>query len=529
MSEARARAALDSLAAGPWLAAAALFLAGAVVIGIGVLLLETFLGDPGIYLPYARNAAGGDPFSFNPQEFSSGSTSPLWPLLLAPAYGTGAGATGAKVISLLVSLGALTLTVVAAYRASAHLLVAAIASFLAVPLIGQFGAVMYETPLTTGLVALSVVVGDRVARDRAREAGPPSAKDLAPLAAVWAMLPLARPEAAGLVALHVLALGITGPFRDRRVLGRLIAAAALAALPALAYYGYSELTLGTPSTSSQGRSFAWREFSGRLGPFYLSLDAVKYVLSPPFVFGFLFGTVGLAFMARGRRLRWLGLYGLGGIAMYLVLLTFVSPAGYDTRRYFVPVVPLIAVGLAWGLAHIGHGRRRLPALGLALALVVAPAVLTAATETRTLRQRDYSLDQIMEREAARNVNRLARPGDTALAYEVQVRYFIRPDVQVLSLDGVTDGKVHPYQASADMAAFLRRYKPRFWIASDATGASARPYLRRSILETVIRRFKAEPELREIRVAGIGFRLAAVRQSPMPAIFGGWTRVFELTY
>ena len=48
--------------------------------------MNTFWGDPTIYLVYSKNIAKGDFFSFNPQTFSSGSTSPLWALILSISF-----------------------------------------------------------------------------------------------------------------------------------------------------------------------------------------------------------------------------------------------------------------------------------------------------------------------------------------------------------------------------------------------------------------------------------------------------------
>ena len=61
-----------------WTAAVAAAALGAAVVTVAAYrLFHTFFGDPTIYLIYARNAAHGDVFSFNPGHFSSGSTSPL--------------------------------------------------------------------------------------------------------------------------------------------------------------------------------------------------------------------------------------------------------------------------------------------------------------------------------------------------------------------------------------------------------------------------------------------------------------------
>ena len=89
-----------------WLDPALMVVAATLVVAIGIVLFGTFWGDPVIYLPYARNIASGDFFSYNPGEFSSGSTSPLWAVLLSIPYLAGTGHGGAKVFSLLFTLGA---------------------------------------------------------------------------------------------------------------------------------------------------------------------------------------------------------------------------------------------------------------------------------------------------------------------------------------------------------------------------------------------------------------------------------------
>lgn len=521
----------------PWAGVLLALAAAAVVAGMAFLLRERYLGDPAIYLPYAENAADFDPFTYNPREFSSGSTSPIWPLLLAPAYVVGAGAGGAKVMSLLVALAAVALVAWGAYRVSGSAIGAGLATFAVVPLLGLYSATLYETPLVIALVGLSVVLGARATRRAQR---PPTLRELLPLAATWAAMPLARPDTVMLVGVEVAALALfagwaRGSLLDRaRRAGSLLVAAALAVMPAIAYFGFSYVKLDAFSTSSRARAFAWDEYehldSEKLvGPLRATDAVIDHVLTPPFGLAFVPGMIGLALMARRSELRWFAAYALAGVLAYVLTLTFVSPVSYETQRYFMPAVPLIVVGIAWLAGDMWRGRGWIAVPVLAVALVVAPAIDTAADDTRTLRGRDYRHPQIVEAEAAGHVNRMARAGDVALAYEVQVRDAIRRDVDVLSLDGATDGKVHRYLESADMAAFLRRYRPRFWIAAEGTGPATRPYIARSILNTVLVRFKSDDRLRETRVAGITFRLAARRRSPMPQVFGGWTRLFELEY
>jgi hypothetical protein len=487
-------------------------------------LRHTYGGDPSIYLPFARNAAHGDPFSFNPHQFSSGSTSPLWPLVLAPAYAVGAGAAGAKAIAAAVTIAALALVVLAAWRVSGSLLAAGIGAFALFPTLGLFGSVLYETPLAVALVALSVLAGERVVARATAADAPLDARTLAPLALVWAALPLARPEAAVLVAIQAVVL-----WRRTGALRPLALTLGLAALPALAYFGVSEASLGVLSTSTEARAAALREGADRLGPLYVTSAGLDFVDSLPFVFAFAPGLVGLWLLARRGAARWVGAYGLAAIAAHLFLVTFVSPSGFETGRYLTPAIAFVAIGLAGALAAL-RGRRLEPvALVLAAGLVVVPAAIRAEERVSEQRRLPLSLDEVTDAGAARVVDRLARPGDTVLTYEVQVRQRLRDDVDVLSLDGVTDGKVRHYRSPARVGAFLRRHRPRFWIASAPAVLRFRRFLRGSPLDHVATSFAADPRLRERSADGIRFRLLARRRTGVVRLFGGWTALFELRY
>jgi hypothetical protein len=103
-----------------------------------------------------------------------------------------------------------------------------------------------------------------------------------------------------------------------------------------------------------------------------------------------------------------------------------------------------------------------------VALVLVIPVFRTLDGARDLAAVPYTFDTITQRSAARIVNGLAAPGDRVLAYEVQSRYWLRRDVEILSLDGITDGKVFPYEKRGRLPAFLLRYRPRFWIADTAT-------------------------------------------------------------
>ncbi len=500
-----------------------------VILLAGLFLFDTFWGDPSIYLPYARNIAHGDFFSYNPGEFSSGSTSPLWALLLALPYLLETGVAGAKIFSILCTLGAFGLTLMAVRRINGETTGGNLAALYLVEMMTLYGVLMYESSLIVALVSASLILCDKVARAAAESGTIRFGRDTILLAIVWGMLPLSRPDAVVLVPLQILAIWGFSSDRSAGTLVRLILLALAAAIPSAAYFGYSLVKVGAVSVSSQCRGFALKEGAQQIGPIYYSKAALGYVGA--ILFAILPACIGFDMLRRAGR-SWLAAVGMGMLILYPIMLIFISPVTNDLPRYFLPVAPLmvIAVGRTlsrWEVEWTGNGSKWWFAIGAVLAMFLVRPVLSTIGEATEQRTRGYTFHEIMEQEAAEIVNGVAKPGDTLLSYEVQDRYFLRPDVGLLSLDGITDGKVAPYLESADMTAFIRRYRPDFWIANAAV--NYRPYLRKSILYDVADAFEADTTLRETTVGGITFELIRRRERPMPRGFAGWTMLFALRY
>jgi hypothetical protein len=484
-------------------------------------------GDATIYLPYARNAAEGHLFQYNVGEFSSGSTSPLWSLLLALPFLFDLGIDGARVFSAALAVLALCVTIACARYVSRSWLAAAVAALFVVGTMTIFAVSLYESSLVVILSGLSIAAGERVVRVWSHDERP-SLSTAAPLFVVWAALPLARPEAVLLVALQALALLLFSPVDRRRAAATILSGLALAAVPAAAYFGYSLAELGTPSTSSQGRGFALHESAGRLfGPFYRSADALRELTRSPWIFAVVPGLAGLAVLLRNRSTRWLGAYGVAAVAAYVSLLTFVAPAFYDTPRYLLPVVPIVVVGTACLLARTRGSRLWWPAVGAATLVLGGSAVHRLEERVDFMRSLEISNHEVFERDVTALVNRLARPGDVLLSYEVQLRYYLRDDVRILSQDGIIDGKVHPYQERRDMTAFLLRYRPRWWIADG--NVNTRPYLKGSVLERSLLAFRQHPHAGARTLDGVRFTLVARRKRPPAVGFGSWEMLFRLDY
>jgi hypothetical protein len=330
------------------------------------------------------------------------------------------------------------------------------------------------------------------------------------------------------VAAEAVALLAFAPVPRGAALRALVPLAALATLPSVAYFGYSIAATGTASTSSDARSYALQEVAREfVGPLYRNADALREVVGSPWIFSLLPALAGLLLLARRADARWLAAHGALSIAGYLFLLTFVAPGFYDSPRYLLPVVPIVVCAVAYLLARASGGALR------AAALAAAVLVIGLATADRLNDDLDliagFGIDEreVFSKEPVAVVNRMARPGDVLLSYEVQLRLFLRDDVKVLSQDGIIDGEVREYQESRDMTGFLREQRPDWWIADQ--NVNTRPYLRGSVLERVFDAFKADPTLRSRSYEGIRFELVKRRRRPLQPGFGGWQMLFRVSY
>ncbi|MDX6672998.1 MAG: hypothetical protein QOH11_416 [Solirubrobacteraceae bacterium] len=514
----RIRAAVADLA--PWVPAA---ISCAAIVVVAVLLIHTFWGDPSIYLSYARNFARGDLFRFDPGgQFSSGVASPLWEGLLSVPFVFGGGSTGARVWSLAIALVAFVVVVGTAHRLTRSALAAGFASFFLVSAFALYAALGYDSAVVISLAALSIVAGESATKHF--EEGRVDVRSVLPLLAVWAALPLARPDASVLVVLELVALATAPPARGRRKTLLLMGAAALAAMPAFAYYGYSQLTLGSYTVSNSTRAIDQKRAADSLGPLLYSKPAFEYLAS--IWYALLLAAIGIwRFWSTNGR-RWLAIYAGTAIAAYCLLLVF-YPVTFYMQRYFLPVAAFIAVGIAQALVYLW--RRRLVGIGAVIlsVLLLTLSLRDAVDSARQQRAKPYSFNEIMERGVTTRLNQIAPRHATVLAYEVQARFLLRDDLRLLSLNGITDGKVAPYRPKRDMAAFLQRYRPTYWIANDPV--KTLPYTRSSILDTVIRRYESNPRQRTIGAAGIRFELIARRPHPPPVGFAGWRFLFKLGY
>jgi len=186
-----------------WAWLASLLAIGCLVLGLLALTAERFTGGQGgvplddawIHFQFARNLARGDGLSFNPGQPTSGSTAPLWTLLLAGVYCVGGRfPLAGQLLSGACFLAALVATYVLGKRLTGRRWTAWLAGAV-VALNGRFawaGLSGLETPLfaALSLAGIAAYLSDRTAgRYRLRTS------------ALFGLAALSRPEGYLLFAL----------------------------------------------------------------------------------------------------------------------------------------------------------------------------------------------------------------------------------------------------------------------------------------------------------------------------------------
>jgi len=496
----------------------------ATVVASGCLLINTFHGDPTIYLIYARNIANGDLFSFNPGEFSSGSTSPLWALILSIGFIESDGILVAKLIGLILTLIALMLSYKTLLLASKSSLGAVIGTALTSKYLTLPGLMLYESPLIVLLMFL-LILNSHYLFD-----GKQLTKRLVGLYIIWSLIPVSRPDASAIVVMNAAALAYHFYRRgERGLMAVILVMLPVAFLPAVMYYGYSFAKLGVLSVSAYGRSFALKESAPSLLGIFYSFGPLKFFLASQMTI-FLIPAVWGAW-------RWLdqdrrnpcALLAVLTVAFYFILLSLISPVARDVGRYILPALPFFCVLTAIGVREVWvlscRHQRSSVMLPLFVGLSLVPVVsVTNASWTES--KRGLTFDVITERRIVEMINARAEKDATILIYEVQDRYYLRPDLKVLSLDGVTDGKVVPYLRDKDLSGFLMRYKPRYWLANDAV--EYRPSLSSSILKKVVEESRGKTNSR-IQMGKIVFTKVADRAEPLIAGFAAFRELYKLDY
>ncbi|MFC1735928.1 hypothetical protein ACFL1X_07410 [Candidatus Hydrogenedentota bacterium] len=506
-----------------------LILLGSVFLN-AFLLLNTFHGDPSIYLIYARNIAQTDFFSFNPGEFSSGSTSPLWAVILSLAFFFPHSVYIAKLLSLLFTLVAILLTYMMSLKLSGSKTSSAVATFALLPFLAFPGLMLYESSLIICLVNLLIWFLHDILDNQISF----SPRRIMFIGLVWAAIPLCRPDASIMVALSIATL-VIALREEREHLLMLTLTLILALTPSFLYFGYSHVSLGTFSTSSLCRTLAFWEGSQdkslRILGVALSTNPSRFFVAFPIIFwsGFaVWGWQSKYWKNESMPARWfLILAPLAHIVLLSIALPDCTPK--EIERYILPVIPFLVSLSAIGLARLfgpSISRRRILCLAVLCLPFLCWSVQRATKESLKQRKRGLSFDVITERAVVEHLNEIAEPSATLLAYEVQTRYYLRSDLRLLSLDGITDGKVAPHLSKGDISSFLWKHKPNYWLANDAV--FYRSYLAKGILNAAVIK-TGDREGASVIIDDITFTNMRKRKEPSLKHFADYRQLYRLTY
>ncbi|HSK08172.1 MAG TPA: hypothetical protein VK911_01245, partial [Vicinamibacterales bacterium] len=131
------------------------------------------------------------------------------------------------------------------------------------------------------------------------------------------------------------------------------------------------------------------------------------------------------------------------------------------------------------------------------------------------------------RKATDEAGGVAEAGERVRTFQQQLQKAQVVSLRLLSLDGITDGKVYPYLAGGDLTPFLWKYRPDYWLANYAV--AFRPYLSNSILGQVYRKIGEQPEGEVVEIDGITFQNVKHLTEPDVAGFAGFRQLIKLTY
>ncbi|HOV92554.1 MAG TPA: hypothetical protein PLC04_05715 [Candidatus Kapabacteria bacterium] len=469
-----------------------LIIAFAYIVIAGLILINSYQGDPSIYFIYAKNIAHFDFFSYNPGEFSSGATSPLWALILAPPFLFSNATLLVKIYCLLLTL----LSFYIAYKSFLYASNSKLGSAFGLAFLLYYALLpslmCYETPLTIILISWLLIVNKKIILGNKK----PGVLIL--LCILWALIPLARPDAIAIIIIDAFMLTwFNWKNKKHRLLIPILFFSSL--IPLAAYFAFSNAKTGMVSNSSYCRAFALQETAKHFMGLSISVESIFTLISYPMLLFAIMIILQINNNYKFLRENLSKKNNLNSISQnnffailafliagaYFVSITFISPVSDSVERYIIPIIPFIIIAIAKQIEELFATAKVNNWIMLTLFLILtffAPYIKVSAYVAQQW-SNHFDFDTIAEKNLIAYVNQIAEPNSTLLSYEVQDRYYLRDDIDLLSLDGITDGKVAPYLSTSKMDEFLKKYRPNYWLANDAV--HYRPYLQKSILKNVL--------------------------------------------
>lgn len=326
------------------------------------------LDDSYIYLTYAKQFGRAEPFTyFSGGGYSAGSTSVLWPMLMAPFWTLGARGHALVWVSYGLCAALYALTLVGVWRLVKELVQSSIAGLLGGLMI--LGIAPFAWTSLAGMevaLASACLVWSLYLIVRAPTDGPPTKRLIALLAATS----LSRPEAMLIVFLIA---GAAIVQRARKREWRAAGLWALPVVPPLLWLVANKLLAGNfmPNTGVAKSHFYlpgfdwtywWHAVTSQTGRMFKGLfaDKTSPLVWPKIVAAlWLFGAVRIGLWAKRER-KWLAGF-LLITAPFGLILSVIASSGqwaFQNYRYIAPAFPLIILVTAVGFGPMIEGRAR---------------------------------------------------------------------------------------------------------------------------------------------------------------------------
>ncbi|HOX37971.1 MAG TPA: hypothetical protein PL033_08285 [Candidatus Brocadiia bacterium] len=433
-------------------------------------------GDSAIHLVYARNLARGLMFEFNPGEKSFGSTSPAWMALQAICFRffPDSAITLCAAQAMFFHMACPVLAAWLVWKIARSSLAAGWAAIAWTLCSGYSGitcaAGCMETPFCAFLIFCASLLLFHCVRD-------PEPRPIlfAAMGIALGMLPLVRPECVIYSLCYGAAIAAAnwkrGGGRNR---GWTLAAFALAAAVFLPYELYQARHTGSliPDSGLSRLLFA-REGAPRIAGVCISERLVfRFASDAAPALLIVFGSLAVFQKPRDLFLGALAASFAGNIVFW----TFAFPMRLDwyTGRYWQVVWPPLVILGACGTAsceflqtfvrkdcaNVITGRK----IRMMSPVIILAAVTACREAVNVLTYKPSHIHNACDLKLCRTLEAITPPHSTILTLEVQARYFL--DRRILSMDGITDGKILPFmKPGADHADFLLKYRPDFMIFS----------------------------------------------------------------
>ena len=390
-------------------------------------------GDASILFSFIKNFFTA-PFCFYPGEVTFGASPPLYIVYAAPFHAIFANWMLPLRIAnyLLVYLAVVLLSRCVARQKQLSLILLAVSVWVAIPLTVATSA-FYGSGLAFFAVSLTFYL----------------AKQQRHIAAIYAagILHLTRPE----LALVTLALNIYYLVRYHR---RLLLHILIAALPVIAYYAYMFLATGEIIPSSvQGRFLTTHE--SQASWLHRMVATFQPLLFSPVNIIYSLGGLALLFLiVRDKEPESYTCEIIFVLPIFLLYLLF-PPLSY-APRYLIPTLPILIFALVSVI--VGAEKPAWPRyfFGLLLLMAAGHTSLYFAHNSNSYLAR-YDYDTLLLRDMADQLNKIAKPDDKVMGYELQAQYYL--NIKLVAANPLVGSTVIPaLRGKTTFAEIIRKHR-----------------------------------------------------------------------